>query len=158
MQERRIHQIFEVSVVLKGIHALIECVGGLMLAFVSTASITHLVVNLTQDDFVEDHFDAVATHLQAWANGFSLQAQHFYAFYLLSHGIVKIALVIGLLRAKLWAYPASIVVMSLFIAYQVYRYTYTHGVGLIILTLFDLILIGLVWHEYRLMRDHLPVK
>jgi uncharacterized membrane protein len=158
MQERRIHQIFEVSVVLKGIHALIECVGGLVLAFVPTAAIAHLVVNLTQDDFVEDHLDAIATHLQAWANGFSLQAQHFYAFYLLSHGIVKIALVIGLLRAKLWAYPASIVVMSLFIAYQVYRYTYTHGVGLIILTLFDLILIGLVWHEYRLMLGHLPVK
>lgn len=41
-------------------------------------------------------------------------------------------------------YPASIVVMSLFIAYQIYRYTYTHGIGLILLTLFDLILIGLV--------------
>lgn len=47
------------------------------------------------------------------------------------------------------AYPASLVVMTLFIAYQVYRYTYTHGIGLIFLTLFDLVVMWLVWHEYR---------
>ena len=158
MQERRIHQIFEVSVVLKGIHALIECVGGLALAFTSTKAISHVVVSMTQDDFIEDHLDTVATHLRTWAEGFSVQAQHFYAFYLLSHGVVKVALVIGLLRGKLWAYPASIVVMGLFIAYQIYRFSYTHSPGLIALTLFDLILIGLVWHEYGLMRQHLPVK
>ena len=144
--------------VLKGVHALIECVGGLLLAFVSTEAIIQLVVSVTQDDFVEDHLDSVATHLQAWANGFSIKTQHFYAFYLLSHGIVKVALVVGLLRAKLWAYPASIVVMSLFIVYQIYRYTYTHGVGLIFLTAFDIILIGLIWHEYRLMKHHFPTQ
>jgi uncharacterized membrane protein len=158
MQERRIHQIFEVSVLLKGVHALIECVGGLALVFTSTEAISRLVLRVTQDDFVEDHLDTLATHLETWANGFSVQAQHFYAFYLLSHGIVKMALMIGLLRRKLWAYPASIVVMLVFIAYQLYRYSYTHAAALLALTIFDLILIGLVWHEYRLMRHHLPVK
>src|SRR6266853_6393924 len=43
MNERRIHQIFEISVLLKGAHALIECIGGLILAFVSTSAITSLV-------------------------------------------------------------------------------------------------------------------
>ncbi|WP_367142383.1 hypothetical protein [Mesorhizobium sp.] len=37
MNEQRVHQIFEVSLLLKGAHALIECVGGLLLALVSTA-------------------------------------------------------------------------------------------------------------------------
>jgi uncharacterized membrane protein len=43
MNERRIHQIFEVSVLLKGAHALIECIGGLALALVSTSRIAVLV-------------------------------------------------------------------------------------------------------------------
>jgi uncharacterized membrane protein len=28
MNERRIHQVFEISLLLKGAHALIECIGG----------------------------------------------------------------------------------------------------------------------------------
>ncbi len=39
MNEQRIHRIFEVSVLLKGAHALIECIGGFALAVASTASI-----------------------------------------------------------------------------------------------------------------------
>jgi uncharacterized membrane protein len=42
--------------------------------------------------------------------------------------------------------------------YQLYRFSYTHGVGLIALTVFDILVMGLVWHEYSLMRRHLPMK
>lgn len=157
MQERRIHQMFEVSVLLKGAHAVIECIGGLLLAFTSTAAILSLVKRITQDELVEDRGDFIANHLLAWSQTFSVETQHFYAFYLLSHGIVKLALVAGLLRRKLWAYPASLVVLGLFIAYQLYRYTHTHSAGLIVLTVFDVVVMGLVWHEYRLLRRHLPV-
>lgn len=87
-----------------------------------------------------------------FAAHFSVSSQHFYAFYLLSHGLVKIALVVGLLRNRLWAYPASLVVMSLFIVYQLYRYSYTHSAALIVLSVFDVAVIGLIWHEYRLVR------
>jgi uncharacterized membrane protein len=156
VQERRSHEAFEVSIWLKGAHALIECVGGLILAFVSAQSITTLVDRLTQDELIEDRHDIIATSLLHWAQSFSVQTEHFYAFYLLSHGVVKLFLVAGLIRSKLWAYPASLVVMSMFIIYQLYRFSYTHGIGLILLTVFDLIVIGLVWHEYRLIRKHLP--
>ena len=44
--------------------------------------------------------------------------------------------------------------MSLFIVYQLYRYVDTHAFDLVVLTVFDLIVIGLIWHEYRLMRRH----
>ena len=36
MQEKRVHQIFVVSVLFKGIHALIEIVGGIALYLIST--------------------------------------------------------------------------------------------------------------------------
>jgi uncharacterized membrane protein len=158
MRERRIHQIFEVGILLKGAHALIECACGAVLAFISTSTIVHWINRLTQDELVEDRHDFIATQLLGWAQGFSVQTKHFYAFYLLSHGIVKLALVVGLLRGKLWSYPASLAVLGLFIAYQVYRYSFTHSVGLIVLTIFDVIVIGLIWHEYRLVRQHLPAK
>ena len=37
-------------------------------------------------------------------------------------------------------------------AYQLYRYTYTHDIGLIALTALDLIVLGLAWHEYALVK------
>lgn len=154
MNEQRIHRIFEVSVLLKGAHAVIECVGGLLLAFVSTTSVAGWVNSFTQEELVEDPKDFVATHLLAMAHGFSLSTKNFYAFYLFSHGVVKLALVIGLLRNKLWAYPASLIVLALFMIYQVYRFYYTRSFGLVILTGFDLIVMILIWHEYGLMRRH----
>ena len=158
MNEQRIHQIFEISILLKGAHALIECIGGLALAFVGTSAITRLVNALTQEELLEDPNDFVATHLLSLAQNFTVSTQRFYAFYLLSHGVIKAFLVIGLLRNKLWAYPVSLVVLGLFILYQLYRFSYTHGFGLIVLTVFDVFVMGLIWHEYRLVRRHLTSR
>ena len=157
MNERRIHQIFEVSVLLKGAHALVECIGGLVLTVVSTSTLTSLVNALTQDELIEDPNDFVAVHLLSLAQNFTVGTQHFYAFYLLSHGVIKVFLVIGLLRNAVWAYPVSLVVLGLFIVYQLYRYTGTHGLGLLLLTALDVLVVTLTWHEYRLMRHHLPI-
>jgi len=72
MNEHRIHQIFQVSVLLKGAHALIECVGGIALALISTSTITDLVNRLIQEELIEDPKDFVATHLLGWAQSFSV--------------------------------------------------------------------------------------
>jgi uncharacterized membrane protein len=158
MREKSIHRIFEISVLLKGAHALIECLGGVALTLASSNYIGGLVNSLTQDELLEDPNDFLASHLLRFAQEFTVSAQHFYAFYLLSHGVVKLVLVVGLLRNNRWAYPASLVALSFFILYQLYRYSYTHGVGLILLTIFDVFVMWLIWHEYQLVRRHLPLE
>ena len=54
MEERRIHQVFQASILLKGAHALIECVGGLALALIGTDTIRKLVNAFTQEELVLD--------------------------------------------------------------------------------------------------------
>jgi uncharacterized membrane protein len=142
MQEKRIHQMFVVSVLAKGLHAMIEIAGGLALYFFSTDTIARWLDEFGRHEWIARHFPA--------------SEQRFYAFYLLSHGLVKVVLVFFLLRERLWAYPASIVVFALFIAYQLYRFSFTHDIGLILLSIFDLFVIALAVHEYRLLRKHLP--
>ena len=142
MQERRVHQIFAVSVSLKGLHALLEIAGGIALYGFSADAIARWLDEIDRGRLVARYFD--------------LSEQHFYAFYLLSHGLVKVVLVYGLLKEKLWAYPASFVVFGAFIAYQLYRYSFTHELSLIFLSVFDLFVIALAIHEYRLLRKHLP--
>jgi uncharacterized membrane protein len=61
-------------------------------------------------------------------------------------------LVIALLLNKLWAYPCMIVVLLIFIGYQLYRIALHPGVGLIALTVFDALIVALTWREYHRQR------
>ncbi len=146
LREKRIYQLFEVSVVIKGIDALAEIVLGFLLIF--TNVVNTLIIALTQDELIEDPNDFFATHLRALASS-SHEAQVFGGLYLVGHGIVKVVLVGGLLRKKVWAYPAAITFLILFILYQSIDFLGTHSTPLLLLTLFDLLLLWLVWHEYR---------
>ncbi len=44
----------------------------------------------------------------------------------------------------------------MFIAYQMYRFSYTHSIGLLVLTVFDLFVVWLVWKEYRVVLGLMP--
>ncbi len=157
VSEHRIHQVFRFSVVLKGLHALTEIAIGVAFYFISTQTFLNWANALTRTELTEDPRDVVATHILHAAQAMTGATQSFYAFYLVSHGLIKVVLVIGLLKEKLMAYPLSLLALVAFIAYQLYRYSYTHSVGLLILTAFDLFVMVLVWHEWRLLRRHMSL-
>ena len=142
MQEKRIHQIFQVTVALKGLHGLVEIVGGIALALFSTDAILRLLYHWDKHQVVARHF--------------STGEHHYYVWFFLSHGALNLALAIGLLLQKLWAYPAAMVILVLFIILQMHRFSHVHDPGLVVFSLLDLIVIALAVHEYRLLRKHLP--
>jgi uncharacterized membrane protein len=55
-------------------------------------------------------------------------------------------------------HPVSLVVLRLFIVYQLYCFFHTRGFGLIVSTVFDVVAMGSIWHEYRLIRRHLTSR
>lgn len=145
--------LFRTSVFLKGLDALLEIVGGIALWIISPSFIARLTALLTQDEIAEDPRDLVANYLRHSAANLSVSSKHFMAIYLLSHGVVKMFAVVALLKNKLWGYPLSIVVFGGFIVYQIYRFTLTGGIGLIALTVFDVVVIWLIWLEYRAVKS-----
>jgi len=147
MAQIQIHRLFVLSLALKGFHALSEIAGGLSLYLLGTNEVVGWLY------WAASHSrEPLATLTVGFARTFSASEHEFYAFYLISHGVVNFALVFGLLTERRWAYPATFAVLSAFIAYQTYRYAFTHDVGLIALTILDLIVMGLAWNEYRLRR------
>lgn len=145
---RTFHRAFEVGVGLKGLDGALEIIGGLLLLTISPRHVSTLVLQLTQHELSEDPHDLVASYLVTLGKGLTAGGQLFGAAYLLTHGIIKLALVAALLKRRLWAYPAAIGVFGLFAAYQLYRYTITHSLYLILLTILDAIVIWLTWLEY----------
>lgn len=152
LDERYIHLAFQISLWTKGLFALTEVAGGLTLFFVSREWLAWLAGAVTKGELAEDPHDFVANFLLHSAQQLSISTQHFTAAYLLGHGVIKLWLIIGLLRERLWYYPTALVVFGLFVAYQIYRFEYTHSLWLLVITAVDIIVIGLTWHEYRYWR------
>ena len=150
--EGRIHAIFLVSLWLKGFFAVSEILAGAAAFFVSKQFLLSFVLWVTQEEFAEDPHDLVANFLLHSAQNFSVGAQNFAAIYLLAHGVVKLWLIVGLLRERLWYYPTALAVFALFIVYQLYRYAFTHSAWLLAITALDVIVIALTWHEWRYLR------
>jgi uncharacterized membrane protein len=156
IDERSVRLIFHVSLWLKSAFALLEIVGGITAFAMSQKFLVKLASAVTQGELTEDPRDFIANILLRSAQTLSVSAQHFTAFYLCSHGVIKLWLIIGLLRRRLWYYPTAMVVFDLFILYQLYRFAFTHSLMLLLITVIDAVVIVLAWHEYRFLRRDIP--
>lgn len=142
-------ETFEGAVILKGLHGLLELAGGFALLFTSQAVISRIVGALTRGELSEDPHDFVANTVVHASYNLTGDAGHFAVLYLLIHGVINLGLAVSLLLNKLWAYPALIVSLVIFIGYQLERYSHTHSVWLLLLSIFDIVLVWLAWREYR---------
>lgn len=147
------HRAFQVSIVLKGLDGLLELAGGLALLLMSQPTIRAIVGWLTREELVEDPDDFFANHLVHMAQYLSLGTKHFAGIYLVAHGIVKMGLVGGLLRGLRWSYPAALVFLTVFIGYQIDRLVRLPSLVLFALTAIDVVVIGLIWHEWQRHRQ-----
>ena len=125
--EKRLHLAFKLSLWCKGVFALLEITAGVAIYFVPPQLLLTLVVWVTRKEFVEDPRDLVANFLLRTVQHLPAGTEAFAAIYLLGHGVIKLWLIAGLLRERLWFYPAAMSIFGLFIAYQLYRYTFTHS-------------------------------
>ncbi len=150
---------YELSIILKAIGGLIETVSGISLLFISPLQIQSFVVEITRSELLGDPHDFIASHLAHWSQNLGGHATLFGAIYLLSHGILKIGIVVALLFKKQWAYPVAIVVFSGFAIYQTYATFVKASLGFALLTIYDLLVIYLVWLEYKKARaEHAKQK
>jgi uncharacterized membrane protein len=144
---------FKISVALKGLDGALEIVGGIALLFVAPATLQAWAQSLTAHELAQDPHDFIARHLLHSASQLSRGTTLFAAVYLLSHGLVKVVLVVAVLRRQLWAYPWMIALLAVFIVYQLYRLSSRFTLGLTLLTLFDAFVMVLTILEYRRRRS-----
>jgi len=145
-----VHEAFDVSIGLKALSAGLETLAGILLLIINPETINHWVVNLTQGELTEDPADKISNFLVHASAGLSANGEWFAALYLLSHGVIKLLLIVALFQKKLWAYPLAMVVFALFLAYQMYRYFLLgHSVWMLLLSILDVFVIALTYLEYR---------
>ncbi len=154
-QDAVVHGAFLIGLISKTVNAIIEIASGLFLYFLNNDKLVQIAVALTHGELTEDPGDKISRFLIQAAQNLSVSGRIFDSMYLLLHGIIKILLVWALLRKKLFAYPLAILIFSIFIAYQLYRFAYNHSLWLVLLSVLDALIIILTWLEYKRIKQPL---
>lgn len=150
-------KIFEGGIIIKGITGALEFIGGLLLFFVSPATMHSFITDITQTELLKDPHDRVANLLLSSTQHISGGNKIFAIAYLWVHAIIKLIAVIGILKNQLWAYPFSLVTLGALILYQLYTIFFIKvAVGMVLLTIFDVFVLALIWREYGKAQILLP--
>ena len=149
---RWLHWLFEASLVVKGLLAGGESLGGLGLLFTPNLTVLTFVGWLMHNHLTESPHADMAEVVRGLAASFTVSDQHFYALYLCGHGAVKLAMVVMLARRVLWAYPGAMVLLAGFVAYQFHEFLGAGHLGFLVLSVLDGFMIGLVWREWNVLR------
>jgi uncharacterized membrane protein len=145
----RTELLFRIAMAVKGIDGLIELIGGIALLLVSQTEVQKVIAAVVTRDLLGPPDGSLTRHFVAGTAEFASGNRTFAVVYLLLHGLLKVALVVALLRHWLPAYPVAIVVLGLFVVYELYRATQTGSVLLPVLAVVDIAVIVLVVREYR---------
>jgi uncharacterized membrane protein len=148
----RTELLFRIAMAFKGIDGLVELIGGITLLLVSQAAVQKVIAAVVTHDLLGPPDGSLTRHFVEGTAEFASGNRTFVVLYLLLHGVIKVALVIALLRHWLPAYPVAMVVLGLFVLYELYRATQTGSVLLPVLAALDVVVIALVVREYRALR------
>ncbi|MDB5665433.1 DUF2127 domain-containing protein [Cypionkella sp.] len=149
---RVLHWLFETSLAIKGLLCSAEFLAGVGLLLTPNPLVARLLYWLTHFQIAETRTDTLAAWTQRAMEGFPTATQDFYGWYLLLHGGLKLAMVAMLWARILWAYPAAMVVLSGFVIYQLFEFLHNGSPFLLMLAFFDLMMIALVWQEYKALK------
>jgi uncharacterized membrane protein len=146
---------YEIGIIVKGIDGILELIGGLLVLTISPHTVTGITNFLTQDALQENPHNFIAVEIAKAGHHLASGHNVFAAAFLLTHGLVKVVLVTCLLLNKLWAYPWALVVLGLFLIYQIYLLITQPSFSMAFLSVLDVIIIWLIyreWHQIKLKK------
>jgi len=143
------HTIYRTVVAIKGIDGILELIGSFFVSVFSSRFIYRIVQIVFNHELATDPDDYIANYLLQASQSLSLGRKFFVAFYLFIHGVIKIGLVYALLSKNARLYIVAGGVLGLLVIYQIIRFSFTHSLVLLALTLLDIVILLLIHNEYR---------
>jgi uncharacterized membrane protein len=147
--------VFLLGVALKLVDGFVEVIGGLLLLVIGAAALQHYALAFALNEVLA-HPGSIWAKLAVDAStSLTAGATHTAAFYLILHGVVKLAIVVALWFGSTRVYPWVIVVLSGFLVWQVVQLVVDPTIGWVVFTVIDAIVIVLAireWREHRSLR------
>lgn len=153
-EEKQIYQLFKWSILIKGAISVAEVIVGTLVMFTPVSIITNITDYVIKNFFGGKTEGFLVSEIISNAEALVNIGTVLIGVYLIGRGGIKLALIIGLLRNKIWAYPWSLVVIGVLVLFQVFELVKTLHLGIIFVTVFDLIVMYLIWREWNIVKRH----
>ena len=150
---RMSHIVFLATILAKGALGLVQLATAAALYFGLAERLPTHLQNLLAAELVEDPSDYLAARIMAFAGALPQTDLSFYTVYFAAHGLLHVGIVAALLYGAAWAYGSSIIVLAVFIAYQLLEWAHVGGAMLLVLSAIDLAVILLTLIEWRQRRQ-----
>jgi uncharacterized membrane protein len=150
--EGLIHRFFLLTILGKGFLGLVQLATAAAVFLGVTDHLPTLARSLVAAELAEDPNDFLAARILSLASKLPATDATFYTIYFAAHGLLHVAVVLALLFGSGWAYPSAIIVLCVFIVYQLLEWSTVGGLMLLVLSAIDLLVIYLTLLEWRHLR------
>jgi uncharacterized membrane protein len=140
------HLVFQIGLVVKGLDALGEIVGGTLLLMPTWVS--HEVLRLSERETAKHPHLAIGEALER-AGISVLSVTVGGAIYLIGHGLAKAILICGAMKEQVWGFVGLIGVLSIFAVIEGAEFFVKHSLVMLSLAFFDTFIVVLIAREWR---------
>jgi uncharacterized membrane protein len=143
------HELFRIGILVKAFDGFIETCAGIFFYFIGYTRINAILFSAFHGEIAESPHDRFWQFFIDQWHAISLSSNSFWGVLFTAHGATKLLLSVALLKKQLWAYPVAAIVFTLFVLYELYSLLSHPSLFLNLITVFDMIVIGLILREYR---------
>ena len=140
--------IFRLGMLWRVVYGIAKVILGILILNFVGQSLGDVFYNLMSHEIIEDPNDLLVKTVSYLLNINRLDISYFTSIYLIFWGLLDSFLSISILRFRLWAYPVSLALISLFTLYEIYRLTYSHSLILLFVIIVDIFIIWIIKKEY----------
>jgi uncharacterized membrane protein len=141
--------LFRAALLLKGFDGAVELLVAVVLAVGASTLVDGLVTAVLDHHLLGGPNGELATRFAAGAERLAGADRTFAVVYLALHGVIKCGLVVAMARRVRPAYPVAVVVLGIFVCYELVRAVRTGSVLLPVFAAIDVLIIVLIVREYR---------
>ena len=139
-----LHHLFRATILIKGIDGILDIITSLILLFSSSNTFLRIIPTLLRKELIEDPNDIIGNYLMMVSQNLLPDTQLFIVIYLAVHGFIKIGLALALNGKNYRAYKVSEMILIIFVCYQLYRFSHTQSIVLLLFTLLDILIVFLI--------------
>ncbi len=144
-----ISSLFKIGMWWRIFYGSLNILLGLYFLTVNNMNLSDLLKNIMGYELAEDPGDILYSITNSFTHDTSLKVTYFLAFYFLFWGILDVFLSINLLRERHWAYTTSLILISLFVVYEIFRVSHNHSIILAIVIVIDIFILYLIRREQK---------
>jgi uncharacterized membrane protein len=148
-----LYRLFKATIFIKGFDGVLDLIASAVLFFSTSETISKIIPFLFREELLEDKNDIVANFLLNASQAFVADTQLFVVVYLTIHGLIKIGLALAFNSKNYRAYKIAEIILTILIGYQIYRFSHTFSIVLLLVTITDILTVILVNIESKKLKQ-----